>query len=293
MTYVTNFMLDDNGKVVQIRYIKKKRFTTGRGFPIIAEEVGLVLVDAETQKVVAKFSGDKKKYGIIDGGYPLDSHRIAFQFVVPRKPVPKRGTAVWDLRTNAISMYDGKMNREFSDVPAVHPLLTHIITLPYSETGLLLHDLTAGTSVPLFKEWFISYPRFSPDGSRYAFFAGPRHEPNMLLIQQLRGGSAVRVKMERQAGEKSLPAGRTLAWSPSGKFLAGVVFHDWGRTMLYVWNGDGSLVTRVPLKFSTGYDWAPLWSADETELLMFESELMPGEKDKDAKPLAMHKIRVR
>ena len=164
LSYITNFMLDNNGKVVQIRYIKKKRFTTGRGFPVIAEEVGLSLVDNGTQKVVSKFGDDKKKYGLIYGGYPLDSHRIAFQFG------PERGTAVWDIRTNAIRMYEGIINREFSDVPAVHPRLTHIITLPYRETGLILHDLASGSSVYFFTESFISYPRFSPDGSQYAFF---------------------------------------------------------------------------------------------------------------------------
>jgi Tol biopolymer transport system component len=167
-----------------------------------------------------------------------------------------------------------------------------MITLPDRNNGLVLHDLAAGSSVRLFQEWLISDPRFSPDGSRYAFYAGENNEANLLVIQKLGGGSPARFEMEKQEQEKSRPQGRNLTWSPSGKFLAGVVFHDNANKKLYVWHADGSLMTTVPIAFQPGFNWAPLWSVDESEVILFERELMPGEKNKNVKPLTMHKVRV-
>jgi hypothetical protein len=289
---IANFMSDVNGSIVQLRYIKKKVLSSGRGFPVTAQERGLVLVDNETQRELARFKGDSEKYGLISGAYALDSQRIVCQFLAQHKQRMRKGTAIWDLRDNSVKVYEGKWNREFADVPAINPLLTRMITLPDRTTGLVLHDLAAGSSIRLFQEWHICYPRFSPDGSRYAFFAGENNEANLMVIQQLSGGAPTRFEIERQENEKTRPQGRNLAWSPSGKLLAGVVYHDYANKKLYVWNADGSLMTMIPISFQPGLNWAPLWSADETKIILFERERMPGEKNMNVKPLAMHKVRI-
>ncbi|RNC72706.1 MAG: hypothetical protein ED859_01730 [Desulfuromonadales bacterium] len=291
---IANFMQDEKGNTLQLRYIRKKMLSMGRGFPVTDVETGVVLLFNDSLKEYARFEADKKGLGLILGAYPLDRKRIVCHLYPRRKQKKKYDTVIWDIQKNEMTMFEGKGCSEYGENPAVDVGLSRIISVSSGCGGLLLHDLAAGTSVRLFKEWCVAYPRFSPDGSRYAFFARAIGGASCRLVIQADDGEAPRsFVIEMGQGENSPPSGKTLAWSPSGKFVAGLVVHGYPRCKLYVWDADGNLVATVPLVFTPGHHWAPLWSADETEVILFDREPLPHEKRQDGTPPGMHKVRIR
>ncbi len=55
--------------------------------------------------------------------------------------------------------------------------------------------------------------------------------------------------------------GRHLAWSPSGRKIAGIIHHN--RTDLVVWDSDGKQLKIVNAPDGVADSWPPVWSADE------------------------------
>lgn len=160
--------------------------------------------------------------------------------------------------------------------------------------GLILRGYNSGKEhAPLVQGMAWAHPRFSPNGSRVAFFARPQKASggSWLFIQSIDGKETRQFEMEKRAHEKTPPSGRNLAWSPSGRLLAGVVFANRGYE-LCIWDAETGLIGSHLLPFRPGFYWVPLWSAGESEILLFDGEPPPGVKWPNGKFPGVHRIRI-
>ena len=290
---VANFMYNDRGDLLQLRYIKKKEVTLGRGFPLAEFNEGLVLLSSD-KKELARFKPSADNPVDILGAYPLDSRHVVCNVRTRLDKKHQIDAVIWNTGTNAVTWFANSGTSEYSQIPAVHPRISLILTVPYGRQGLMVHNRISKSTTSIFTEYQITYPRFSPDGSCYAFFAQTlTFTRSMLLVQRTEGGDPTIYEFEKQQSNTIPPSGWSLAWSPSGRFLAGLVLHPDSKH-LYIWTPEGKLVASHQLSFNPGLEWAPLWSPDESEVVFFERELMLGEKSKKyIKPFEMHRVHVR
>ena len=75
--------------------------------------------------------------------------------------------------------------------------------------------------------------------------------------------------VEGSSDESSLPTGRVLTWSPSGRFIAGIVDHYFVKEKLYIWKSNGELISTIDVAFTTEWGWSPLWLLNEKEIAAF------------------------
>ena len=272
-TDVANFMIDNQGRILQIKFITSKFLTTGRGFPIAEKNVGLLLIHFDTGKELLRFVPDEKEAGDLLSAYPLDSERIVCNF---RNDTSRRRiyhTGVWNIRTNAFRLYKDTGSGYTDETSGIHPDESKIISCPYSHRGVFLHDLKGNAKNHIFAEFHIQCPRFSPDGSRFAFFGADntdnKENGNYMIIQLMNESKIFKVEFKKGKFESLIPFGSVLSWSPSGKYLSGIVDHYFAKEKLYIWKSNGEMLSVISLPFDVVWRWAPVWLPNEKEILIF------------------------
>ena len=274
-TDIANFMFDSRAGIVEIKFVTKKFLTTGRGFPVAEKNIGLSLVQVDTGMELARLASDEKDAGELLGAYPLDKERIVCNFRHDSKGHRTYHTGVWDIRTNMLRLYRNTGSGYEDEISAVHPEESKIIACPYSPQGASFHDVKTNSKKEIFGGLHVQCPRFSPHGSFFALFAmdyyGKDHK-NYLIIEAMNAAKNYTLEFRKNEGENSAPYGKVLSWSPSGKYLAGIVRHDFVKEKLYIWRPDGEVLAVIPLPFDTIRRWAPVWLPNEKDVLVFYEE---------------------
>ena len=88
---------------------------------------------------------------------------------------------------------------------------------------------------------------WSPDGSRLAFYAGPKTDHNIYSI----GVDGQDLRQLTQGGDNLGPC-----YSPDGDWIAFTSFRDFNNE-IYIMHPDGSAQTR--LTYDPRADWQPRW----------------------------------
>lgn len=235
------------------RNLLLKNFDTGR---IITEFVPKKkIVESKQEKITYSF--------LIWDAYALDNNRIVIGFL--------GSVGIWNVKTDKFTLYKGKGSFESGygiQVSGVHPDEHLIISCrSYPDEGLYLHDLQKNSTTHLFKEYSVLSPRFSPEGSRYAFYGTlGRHTKDAksyLIIQSL--SSEKRYIYEFQEKQNGI----NLSWAPSGNYIAGIGRNAAATSFLYIWSNTGKLIAYFPLSFFAHSSWPPLWLQDEKGILVF------------------------
>ena len=138
---------------------------------------------------------------------------------------------------------------------------------------MILRDLSQKTTTQLFAGFVVTSPRFAPKGLRFAAFTRPLSPGNSKLVLHTVGESG---SVESVLNTKAnVPAsGRDLRWSPSGRYIAGVVMHN-EVARLHVWESDGKELAQLPLPqkpFKVGWnalEYVPTWLPDDKGLTVF------------------------
>jgi WD40 repeat protein len=286
---VANFMIDDHGNVLKLSKIcLAKTFTIHDLVPMrTCRRFGLLVTDYESGKKVAAYDQTRESdSNFIDGVYALDQERLVIAF--------SGDVVVWNMKTGNSVIHRGMrpIKTGFgNETPGVRPDERFIIAgtkdYPWS-IGILMHDIVTGTATSLYQEYkYIFSPRFSPDGSKYAFLGSSnedsKNETNHLIIQSLNSDDRITYQLDQGSHRGNL------SWAPSGKHLAGICggVHE----ELHVWNSEGKLVLRSPVPRSLRV-WPPLWLQGEKEIAVFYIEpLKPREKGWE-KPILMRRFPI-
>ncbi len=271
---IFNFLIDSQGKVLQIRAVKRPQFSLGKGFPFWWKNKGFALEDATTGKELKRFLPDEREVGVLLMAYPLDGERIVCN-LVHDAGARRYHTAIWNRVTNELHLLAGTGSGWTDEVSGVAPTETETISVSYGMQRAMLHEKSTGHSRELFTEYLVTCPRYSPDGTRYAFYGAnpqaPMYREHILVIQHLDGSPARRVVLENRPHRNAPPNGKTLAWSPSGAYVAGHVVHDTVHR-LYLWDSDGRLLRTADIPFEVESWWAPVWLPDETGVMILSKE---------------------
>lgn len=247
------FVLDDDGGTRKVSLHTGKSFTSGRGFPFIETPVAMSITRKSSAREEARLKLDPHVFNWISSdSYPLDGDRI----VLNGRDRTGRNhfVAVWNWRRNRIRTYDNVGSESPESITGISPDEKWAVSVPAQPShGLVFHDLERGTATSLYEGLNVHSPRFSPDSSRWAFFSGDE-----LIVRSTTGGAEKRSPIPAK-GNWRHP--RHLAWSPSGRYIAGIVSHQ--RTDLVVWDPDGNLVKIIGLPGGVSRSWPPVWSPDE------------------------------
>jgi len=268
-----DFWVNPDGQIFQLNLIKKKTFTTGRGFPFWNKPVGLSVTDFKTGKELAKLCPEGKRTSPL-GAYWLDSDRVVFNLLDDNGP-RKYHTGIWDIQTKTHHLYQRTGSGAYGAVSGIDANELMVVSCPYSELdGMLLHDLNHGTNTQLLKGFVVYSPRFAPNSLRFAAFACSKH--TMLVLHTVGQSKSQEVMIDKYKNNQL--SGRDLRWSHSGKYIAGIVYHD-DVAFLYIWASDGKEISQIPLPsnhMSIGWspmDYAPTWlPADKGMIIFFQGE---------------------
>jgi len=219
---IANFMIDNHGNVLKLSKICLRRTLTIHDLVpgLTCTRFGLLVTDYESGKKVAEYDQTRNSdSNFIDGVYALDQERIVMAF--------SGDVVVWNMRTGNSVLHRGMYPIQHgfgSETPGVRPDEHFIVAgtrdYPWS-IGILMHDIVKGISTSLFQEYkYIFSPRFSPDGSRYAFLGSAntnsKNETNHLIVQSLDSDVRITYQLDQGAHQGNL------SWAPSGKYLAGI-----------------------------------------------------------------------
>lgn len=276
------FFLDENGQIRQVNVLTKGKFTTGRGFPYYHEPVALSVTVPETGKELSQIKMESKQWSWFRYyalPHPLDAHRLIMDI---HEWSRKEGdhAAVWDLRDNSLRILRGTGSFSTESVSGIRLDEQAVLSCTQAPDGVLFHDLKNATRTRYYKGYQAFSPRFSPDGTRWAFI-GSRDERYDLIIHWTNQNRDRIVPLSSSAS--SLSHSFLLAWAPSGARIASV-FHT-GE--LVVWDSEGNLVQRFRLPFKPGWQWPPIWSRDEKGVFILpepESNRIPYRYKNPLKP---------
>jgi hypothetical protein len=248
------FIIGDKGETRKVILHTRNVFTLGKGFPFIEKPVAIGITDNSSAGESVRIELDPRICDWIScDAYPLDSDRL----VLNGHDHLSRNyfVAVWDWRENQLRTYNNVGSRSSESISGISPDEKWAVSVPSDRSeGLIFHDLQQGTSSRLFNGLNVYSPRFSPDGTQWAFFS--RDE---LILRSTRGGKEKRVPISPVKGRWRYS--KHLAWSPSGRYLAGIVDHD--RADLVIWKSDGAQMKIVALPPAHSLGWPPIWGADE------------------------------
>jgi len=252
------FLLDENGQVRQINVLTKGKFTAGRGFPYYQEPVALSVTVPETGKRIARINMKNKQWSWFHYHalpHPLDAHRLIIDI---HEWSQKNGdhSAVWDLRDNSLRILRGTGSNSSESVSDIRLDEQAVLSSSQGPDGVVLHDLRNATRARFYEGYKAFSPRFSPDGTRWAFI-GSREGRYDLIIHWTNQNRERVIPLSSRAS--SLSYSFLLAWSPSGARIVSVLHTG----ELVVWDSEGNLVQRFHLPFEASGEWPPLWSKDE------------------------------
>jgi hypothetical protein len=265
--FAVNFMLDEKGDVARMSFVSLGgKSALNKTVPLEENNRGLLLTNFKTGHTIAKFEPKKRfTFSLMTGAYSLDSNRIVMGFL--------GDLGIWNIKTNKFTLYraKGSLESEYGiQISGVHPDEDRIISCyPFSpgRQGLFYHDLQKNTITQLFKDYQVTSPRFSPDGSRYAFYGTlnrqTKDEKNYLIVQALHSKNQYNYEFHKDQH------GVNLSWSPSGSYLAGIGSTGYAKYSLYIWNNTGRLTACIPLTFNPPGGWPPLWLQDEKGIWVF------------------------
>ncbi|MFA6029790.1 MAG: hypothetical protein WC969_08055 [Elusimicrobiota bacterium] len=220
-----DFWIDANGKVLQLNLVKEKTLTLGRGFPAWDKPVGLLVTDYQTGKELAKLVPDGKDVSPL-GAYWLNTGTVVFNLLDDSNRTRKYHTGVWHTGSNRLQLHKNTGSGAFGAVSGIDKEESVVVSCPYGESeGVILRDLGHKTTTQLYNGFIVTSPRFAPNGLRFAAFARPLGQGDSKLVLHMVGESG---SIESVLNTKpNIPAsGRDLRWSPSGRYIAGVVWHN-------------------------------------------------------------------
>ncbi len=246
------FVIDDKCEIRKVVLHTRKVFTLGKGFPFIEVPVAVSVTGSSSDRESVRMNFDSRTcFWISYDGYPLDMHRL----VLNGHDV--RGRAfllVWDWRGNRLRTYQDAGSSSPESISGISFDERWAVSVPTDSLhGLIFHDLDRRTVTRLYDNLKAFSPRFSPDGTRWAFLSG-----NQLVIRSTKSGEEKKVPVPVKG--KWLYSTH-LAWAPSGRFIAGTVHH--AGTDLVIWDSDGKPLKVISVPGAVTFCWPPIWAPDE------------------------------
>lgn len=268
-----NVMFDKNKNLLKIEYeTRNMKFTIDRGFPFNDKTRNLILTDLKTNKEIKKLIIDKD-FGLVWHASQLDKNRILLN--------TGGNLGIWDIETNEFKKYiglgSGSSGKGYSMTGVSHDEKNFVSFFPQYRENVILYK--QGVKKDLFNNVKAISPSFSPNDLKVALFINkierykvmcdgilrPKHKELCYLIILDNDGNILK--------EIELPGnwgGDRLSWSPSGKFIAGIV-----GSYIYIWNSDGKeLIKQIDGK---NFDEI-LWNDEEDEILFIH---IPGGNEKE------------
>jgi len=245
------FFLDEQGEMRQLNLLTRVNFTLGKGFPYYHSPVGLSITTMDSGKEIARIDKDNGQVFWSNHfalPYPLDSHRIVVGSWVE--------TAIWDLRGDSLRTFPEIRNPSWSSMSGIHPDEQAALSSGERADGVTFHDLRGGARAKYYEGYTAYSPRFSPDGTRWAFFGKSGFDHLALIIRWTQESRERIVPLAREL----VHGGHVLAWSPTGERIASVL----GSSQLVIWDSEGNQLHRIKLPFRASWYWAPVWNKDET-----------------------------
>lgn len=220
-------------------HTRKELSLTGKDFPFSIRLLSLSLRDITTDKETVRIK--LEKIALPFEGYPLDADRIVLNGVV------------WDWRKNQLRTNMNIASSSLDTLSGISPHEKYAISVHRTiPDGLIFHDIERGTSIHMYEGLKVRSPRFSPDGGKWAFFTR-----DQLII---RWTSEDREKRVPLPTTKRHVYAHHLAWSPSGRYIAGLV----SENGLVIWDSDGNHLKTVSTPRGTMFSsWPPMWIYDE------------------------------
>lgn len=264
------FIPDVNGNLQKVLLHTRKELTFGRGFPFIERPVAVSITESSSDKELARIELDPKLCDwIYYDAYALDGNRIVLNGYGDQG----RNTfvAVWDWKKHELRFYNNSGSRSPESVSGISPDEQWVLEVPTNlPDGLILHDLKHGSSIRMYKGLFVLSPRFSPGGEQWAFFS--RDE---LILRSNKNSSEKRAALP---GEGKWRHGRHLAWSPSGRYIAGIIHHE--HTDLVIWDCELKQLKTVGAGHGVARTWPPIWSSDEKSVyIVYGNEALTGKRE--------------
>ncbi len=237
------FVLDVKGRPqkVFLHTRKKLHLTPEKGFPSVEQPVALSIKDTASDKETARIK--LEWVGMPFEGYALGADRIVLNGVV------------WDWRKNRLRSNHRFVSGSPESISGLSPDEKFAVVPSNYPYGLVFYDIERGTSVPMYKGLHVRSPRFSPDGRKWAFFTRDQ------LIIRLTGEDREK-RVTLPTASKDVYAFH-LAWSPSGRYIAGLITEN-GDDKLVLWDADGNYLKTVKSpRGTTCFSWSPVWVDDE------------------------------
>lgn len=264
---VCGFMIDEKGKFIRVDTINYKKIYMSEYFSlhIGLKPIALSLIDFESGKEILKNKSIKQLGGC--HMYPIGSDKIACNY--------GDRTGVWNIKKNTFHLLGGAC----LGAPGINYNENMAISCSMSDgKEAYIYDVDNDRKKYIFPEYKVRSPRFSPDGSRFAFFGEigsyGKEKHNYLIIQTINDDKIYKIEFLKGQNENEIPSGRILSWSKTGKFLAGTVIHYFAKKKLYIWKGNGDLVSIIPLEFNLtnfieDFYWVPVWLPNDSGVAVF------------------------
>jgi WD40 repeat protein len=180
--------------------------------------------------------------------YALDAHRIV---------VGGWGDmAIWDLRGGSLRRFPGTGSASYNSMSGIGFDERAALSSGERMDGVTFHDLRSGTRATYYHGYEAYSPRFSPDGTRWAFFGKSGFDHLALIIRWTREPREMVIPLSRDM----VHGGHVLAWSPTGARIASVL----SSSQLVIWDSEGNQLHRIKLPFKASWYWPPVWNKDET-----------------------------
>jgi len=246
------FIIDEHGELRKIQIHTRIDFTLGRGFPFIERPVAVSITKSSSEKEPVRIELDSRvcdwitfeAYALVTDRIVLNGHDDQGRnyFVI-----------VWDWRKNRLRTFNYAGSASPESITGISPDEKWALAVPSNLShGLIVHDLEHKKTTCMYAGLDVFSPRFSPDGTRWAFFSR-----DDLIIRPSTG----RDKRTPIPGKGKWRYARHLSWSPSGRQIAGIIHHE--RTDLVIWDSDGKQMKIVGVSGGVTNSWPPIWSTDE------------------------------
>jgi len=234
-------------------------FSTGSGQP------ALWLADLKREKLrrLTASAGAEE-----DPSMSPDGRRLVFTSTTDDFDLielPLDGSKPRTLLANSRNMYspswspDGTQFLYATDRDGSSEIWSHNVKANFDRPLVMPKDFPAGTTTSL------SYPVFSPDGSRFAFVRSATDEPSTIWVMPAVGGAPIRLSAEYMVAP---------TWSPDGNSIAGLMHRErpWQPAIVGVGANmtahviAGAPTCLMPLEWSPAGDWLACEARDGVRL---------------------------
>lgn len=268
----SSIALGPDGELVQVNLHKQRKFTLYlRCFPFRISFYGVSTSPIGKKKALSKlnhFPGEWEAILSPKGIRQISPTKISLAIWYEENYRRKCGVGVWDFRAESFNIYrdlacpaevsssvniiSSDETKALSVVMRDEWIQTDMGPNIKSKPLIIIYDLEHSTTEELRTDTLARAPVFSPDSQKIAFFSG---------------GQAVIYTLKSKKKSYGMPVSSDLgelAWSPSGKYIAG---HHIFEPRITIMHSDGRVIgTKECPPAQPG--WPLVWSRDEQSLTL-------------------------